>query len=170
MRALSVLLPLSLLCAGAVSADVRSGRIPNWLNASGLAAGVCISTVRAGLAGLASSLAGALLGLAILLLPFALRMVGGGDVKFLAAAGAITGWRLLWPGFLIGAAVGGVLALIAIARRARSLRDLHGRLLLLGAAGWRLSNALSPQDPVRIPYAVPLSVGLVGATVIYSFI
>jgi prepilin peptidase CpaA len=119
-----------------------------------------MSIARAGPVGLASSLQGAALGLAILALPFALRMVGAGDVKFLAAAGAITGCGTLWSGFLLGAAVGGALALLALARRARSIKSLHGRLLLLERTGWRLSNALGPGEQIAIPYAVPLSVGL----------
>jgi prepilin peptidase CpaA len=170
VRALLVLLPLVLLCGGACVADVRLGRIPNMLNAAGFACGISVSIARAGASGLASSLLGAALGLAVLALPFSLHMVGGGDVKFLAAAGSIIGWQLLWPGFLLGAAVGGALALFALGRRARSVKAFRGNLLLLDAAGWRLSNALAPGDSVEMPYAVPLSVGLVIAAGIYAFI
>lgn len=55
------------------------------------------------------------MGLMLLLPAFILHMVGGGDVKSLAVIGMFVGPHLLWVSFLLGAAVGGMLALVILA-------------------------------------------------------
>lgn len=169
------MLPVLLaLCLAAVRADLRTGKVPNALNGPALACGLLLSGVLGGPAVLAESLAGALLGLSILLLPFLLHMVGGGDVKFLAAAGAVVGWRILLPAFLVGAAFGAVTGLILLAVADRSLVKMRHALVLLHAGMWRRHAepgqgvAVGPAD-VRLPYAVPLSLGLVTITAIRLF-
>jgi prepilin peptidase CpaA len=156
-------------CVTAVCFDLRFGRIPNIFNALGFAAGTLISWALLGLRGLCGSLCGAALGLVIMILPFLLHMVGGGDVKFLSAAGSIVGFQVLWPSFLAGAALGGAIGLFLLVARDKSLSRLRCRLVLLQAGCWRRrSPALSLAKPgladVRFPYSIPLSIGLVAVT------
>lgn len=168
MRVLITLIPLAVFCALAVAADLRLGRIPNWLNAAGFVCGLAMSTATGGTKGLLCAFAGAALGLAILLFPFLLHMVGAGDVKFLAAAGAFTGWRLLWPSFLLGALLGGVISLAVLAFSGRSLQAFKQKLVLLLHGVWRAEPLGGPQA-VLLPYAVPLSIGLLLVTGIKAF-
>lgn len=165
----ALLLILACFCACATCFDVRCGRIPNALNAAGLALGIVSRFVFGGAAPLRSGLAGAALGAAMLLPPFLLHMVGGGDVKFLAAAGSITGWQLLLPSFLAGAAAGGAAGLALILRGDRGLERLRLRILLLqsprpGGAGTRAPRVGSGLEDFAMPYAVPLSLGLVAVS------
>lgn len=165
------------ISATAVYMDLRHAKVPNWLCAAGFVSGSAILWSTRGAEGLASSLAGSLMGLSILLVPFLLHMVGGGDVKFLTAAGAIVGWRLLWVSFLAGASLAGALALALIVLRDRSLDKLRQRLVLVLAGVWRKPDSLKGLETgggkarerrkaeawcdIRIPYAVPLSMGLI---------
>ncbi len=170
MRSAAVLAVLSAFCACAVSFDLRTGRIPNWLNALGLLGGTSFCAAAWGLPGLRRSLSGALLGAALLLPFFLLRMVGAGDVKFLCAAGSLVGWRLLGPSFLLGAAVGGAAGLALLVMRGGGTRSLLPRLALLEAGGLR-GKALRPGragsglPDLAMPYALPLSLGLISITI-----
>lgn len=95
------------LLMAAVAEDVRTRRIPNRLTGFGIAAALVHALWTAGPAGLASAVAGALLGLAVLWVPFALRLVGAGDVKAVMAVGAFFGPAelegLLAASLLVGA-------------------------------------------------------------------
>lgn len=160
---------LSAFCVTAVYFDLRFGRIPNLFNALGFTTGLLISGVLSGMGGLRCSLYGASLGLVIMILPFLLHMVGGGDVKFLSAAGSIVGWQILWPSFLAGAALGGAIGIVLLVATDRSLRRLRCRLVLWHAGCWRRrSSVLSLSGPsladVRFPYSMPLSLGLIAVT------
>src|SRR3712207_9290397 len=84
--------------------DVRSRRIPNWLTASLVLAGIALNVWRAGLLGVALAAAGVALGLAVLLPVYMLRGIGAGDVKLLAGLGAVLG-----PQTLVSVAVYGAL-------------------------------------------------------------
>lgn len=109
-------------CAAVILYDLKQRRVPNWLSLVGVLSGLAVNSLR-GIEYLRSSLMGIALGLLLLFPFFALRMVGGGDVKALAAIGAITGPRVLWISFLVGAAAGGLVAvptLISLYRRKRS--------------------------------------------------
>jgi len=80
-------------------------------------------------------------------------------VKFLGAAGAIAGLRLIWPAFLAGAVAGGVLALAAVVcRHARGCG--HAMLILIENGSWRPTGNVTSTSGIRLPYNVPLSIGL----------
>jgi prepilin peptidase CpaA len=166
---LVALAALVLFCAAAVVFDLRSGRIPNVVNASGLVTGAAVSFAWGGRRALAGSLFGAALGLAIMVLPFLLHMVGGGDVKFLAAAGSLVGWQVLLPSFLLGAALGGVVGAVMLVLRDRSAARLQATAVLLLAGSWRSGPPSACRTAGRaagplMAYAVPLSIGLVTVT------
>src|SRR3954447_18459214 len=88
--------------------DVRTRRIPNVMSGSALALGVGLNTLAFGADGLGASLAGAGIVIAILLAPFALGGIGGGDVKMMAAVGAFLGPQLAVIALLVGMVLGGI--------------------------------------------------------------
>lgn len=167
------LITVACFCAAATAYDLARGRVPNSLNLAGFAAGLASTLAWKGPSALWGSLAGSLLGFSLLFGPFALGMLGGGDVKFLAAAGAIVGWRLLLLSFLAGAAIGGLAGLLLVLRADRRLSRVRSRLFLLSGRSGLL--ALPARDPGEarfrsgladppLPYAAALSAGLLLVT------
>jgi prepilin peptidase CpaA len=129
------------LLAAACAFDIRSRRIPNWLVAILGALGIAFSIARLGaVAGSKAAAVGFAVGLLLWILPFVLRMLGAGDVKLFAAAGA-------WIG-----ALGAVYAAFYAAL-------LGGAL---GLAWWLRLRRGAKIAPVRptLPYGVPMAIGL----------
>jgi prepilin peptidase CpaA len=85
-------------------------RIPNWLIAIGATTGLVINAFQGGPYFL-QSLLGFAVGVAVLILPFAMGWIGAGDVKFFGVMGAQLGIVLLPRIFLYSAIVAGVIAL-----------------------------------------------------------
>lgn len=95
--------------------DWRLRRIPNWLTFSGLAAGFAMN---AWFGGIRESAIGFGLAAAVYLPLFALRAIGGGDLKLMAAVGAIAGGPAAWLTiFVYTAILGGLAALVTLAVR-----------------------------------------------------
>jgi prepilin peptidase CpaA len=106
--------------------DVRTLRIPNWLNFSAFAVVMLFSLVNGGLEGLGFALGGAGLAFALLFPVFALGWLGAGDVKAMMVLGALWGGSAL-PGLLWWmVVVGGGLALALVVVRG-GLLDLLRR-------------------------------------------
>src|SRR5216683_3351244 len=105
--------------------DLRSRRIPNWLTAALAVGGVLLNVWRDGVAGLWIALAGAALGLAVLLPFYAVRAIGAGDVKLLAGLGAVLGPTLLVSVAIYAALAGGLMSVILLAGSGRLLSVLH---------------------------------------------
>ena len=156
------------LCVAAVAciADLKTRRIPNVLTL-GAAAGACGHyLVAAGLSGLGWAAAGWVVGLLLFLPVFALRGMGGGDVKLVAALGAWLGPGLtLWLA-LFTALAGGPLAVgVALSRGylRQALSNVWALLTFWRVAGLQPHPAmtLDTSGTPRLPYAVPIAVGLV---------
>jgi prepilin peptidase CpaA len=156
--ALTTLLSLS------VWFDVRSRRIPNLLTAAGLGAALVLR----GFFGVSvlEGVEGAAVGLGLALVPFALGMLGGGDVKLLAAVGGFMGPSRLIGAFLAIALVGGVMALVEALRR-RAGREMMSRsfavvknLALFGRFGYR--PMIESEGAMTVPYGVAIAVGALG--------
>ncbi len=93
----------------AVATDIRKGLIYNWLTVPAIFAGLLLAVWQSGWAGLGLSLLGMLIGGGGLFLPFYWRMMGGGDVKLMAAVGALMGPCFVGETLLASILVGGVM-------------------------------------------------------------
>jgi Flp pilus assembly protein protease CpaA len=87
--------------------DVKSYRIPNWLNASAMIGALAFHGLTAGFAGAGTALLGACAGFALLLLPHLGGFLGAGDVKAAMALGAwfgapVLASLLVWASLLGG--------------------------------------------------------------------
>jgi prepilin peptidase CpaA len=100
---------LALGCA-AVLEDLLRRRISNPISASGVLAGLALGVAGHGWRGLGASLAGALLGLAAFLVFYAMGGMGAGDLKLMAAFGALLGPAGILLAALLAAAAGAVFA------------------------------------------------------------
>jgi prepilin peptidase CpaA len=155
--------------------DIRSRRIPNWLSGGMMLGGVAINFVSFGPAGVYASLTGLLVLLAVLLPPFALGGIGGGDVKMMAALGALLGPLRALTALIIGSILGGVVMVAHLARRGRLREKLAATRHLCSAAVSARSIAplkLSSDGPdvVLLPYSVPLGVGAIAVMLLSGVI
>ncbi len=161
MNTLSTLALLALL-GPACWFDVRERRIPNAVTVAGAIAALLLRWSM-GWGPLLEGLSGAGLAVLVALLPFALGLLGGGDVKLLGAVGAFVGADRLFGGLLLIAVVGGVLALVEAARQ-RALRRALASTVVIGKQ-WMLfgrggvSPTLESPGTMAIPYGVAIAVG-----------
>jgi|SRR5215510_13721697 len=95
--------------------DISQRRIPNWLVLTGIVGGFTFNAFQE--AGWYQSLLGLGLGIAILIVPFALGWLGAGDVKLLGAMGALLGISLLPRVFFYTALCGLLLAVLSLVLR-----------------------------------------------------
>lgn len=135
------------MAAGALAAtatDLRTRRIPNVLTVSLGALGIGFAA--AGLTGIsgAAAVAGLVAGLCLMLPGYLLGATGAGDVKFMAAMGAVLGPALVVSAFLFTALAGGALAVTVAARRRRLAATVAGTGRMLagpGAVAHEIGNA-----------------------------
>jgi prepilin peptidase CpaA len=166
---LSPLLPLlritlALLVILAALFDYRSRRIPNWLTLTGAITGIVLQSALHRTAGLTTSLKGMGLALLIYIPLYLLRGVGGGDVKLMAAVGAISGPANWLAIMLLTALVGGIFAIFLIAFRHRIGETLRN----IGSIAASISRAQPPfkgnpqldvrsGQALRLPHAVVIA-------------
>ena len=122
---LPVEIALLLMVLAAAVSDIRSRSIPNWLTLGGIVAGLALNTYCSGLGGLKFSAIGFAVAAVFFLLMFALRFLGGGDVKLMAAVGAMAGYENLIAIFIFDAIFGGIAALVLVIARGRLKHTLR---------------------------------------------
>jgi prepilin peptidase CpaA len=114
------MIPLLLGFAAACAVtDLRSRRIPNWLTVAGALSGFGFHAWRAGVDGLTFAAAGFGAAFGLYAVLFLLRGMGAGDLKMMAALGAIVGWNNWLLLFVLSAVIGGVVALMVILAKGR---------------------------------------------------
>src|ERR1019366_6288055 len=115
---------LGIVVAIAAAFDIRYRRIPNWLVLAGIIAGFAWNSSVSGWSGLGRAAEGLGLGFILYFPLYLIRARGAGDVKLLAAVGAITGpANCLWI-FLLTAILGGVIAVLYAMLRGRLNKTL----------------------------------------------
>lgn len=135
----------------AVASDLRSRRIPNWLTLATFILGVVVNAYLAGWGGALGAVFGAGVGLVLLLPFYAIHAMGAGDVKLLAALGAVLGLPAILTVAVYGALVGGVMSALILGRRGRLLLTLHELFVL---------RILPTRSGARAPYAVAIAGGV----------
>jgi prepilin peptidase CpaA len=145
MRAYSTIqiLAAALVLVAAVT-DIRSRRIPNWLTLLGV------------------------LGFSAYFILYLLRAMGAGDVKLMAAVGAIVGPENWVAVFLASAAAGGVIALALMVWKGRVRETLFNSLLIVQElaqfrAPYKRNTHLDVKDPraLNMPHGVAIAAGTV---------
>jgi prepilin peptidase CpaA len=142
--------------------DIRWGKIFNVITVPFALLGLTLNTVAGGLEGLLLSLGGIAAGFALWLVSnFLGRILGGGDIKLLMAFGALMGpMFMLWT-FVIGALVGGVMA-VGISLK----QGLLGKIFRqMGTSIYMRAKFSEPMEiaegagEIRLPYAIALGLG-----------
>jgi prepilin peptidase CpaA len=149
-----------------IASDVSTRRIPNLVCGLGMAIGLAFNASHAGSTGLLASASGLLVAVALLLFPFAMGGLGGGDVKMMGAIGALLGPRVTLEALLVGMMFGGAIMMIHLARRHR-LRETIVNVSTMATASV-LGGSLEPlrvsaaqPGTIALPYSVPLGLGTI---------
>jgi prepilin peptidase CpaA len=158
-----LLATLTLVAAGF---DIRYRRIPNWLVLTGIVTGFAWNLFSSGWSGLGHAAAGLGLGFALYFPLYLLRARGAGDVKLLAAVGAITGPGNCFWVFLLTAILGGLIAMIFLLVRGRVRHTFFNLSWIVGdlaklRAPYQSSGELdvTTTQGMRLPHAAMIAVG-----------
>ncbi|MGC9328927.1 MAG: A24 family peptidase [Candidatus Hinthialibacter sp.] len=143
--------------------DWKEHRVPNWLTYSAWGLGVLFHVATGGMAGLGASLLGTVVGLATLIVLYALCGMGAGDVKLMAAVGAWVGASATFQAFIWIALIGGIMGLYMILR-SKEKRDRLWTTIIAArnlCTLKRLDLGRTEHAPSRIllPYGVPIAIG-----------
>ncbi len=162
---------LALVAMIASVTDIRSRRIPNWLTAVGFLAGFSLNIFLYGLPGLKNASLGVGIALLVYFPLFCVKGMGAGDVKLMAAIGALVGpgnWLRI---FIFTALIGGAIALALILYRGFLNRTLHnvGYILMSPFRG-RLPYQDNPQLDVTSGAGLSLPHGAVIALGTFLFV
>jgi len=143
--------------------DTISSKIPNIVICSFIIAGVGMNLFTAGSHGLFFSVGGLLTGLATLLIPYLMGGVGAGDVKALAALGAIIGPINIFQVFLYAALAGGLLSMLYYLFDRNLLAKLNAwRIMLFSFMATKDRHFLKPvsvNEKIKFPYAAAIAFG-----------
>jgi prepilin peptidase CpaA len=157
---------LGILVAIAAVFDIRYRRIPNWLVLAGIIVGLAWNVYSSGWSGLLRASEGLGLGFILYFPLYLIRARGAGDVKLLAAVGAIAGPLNCFWIFLLTAILGGVIALLLLIFRSRVRQTFFNvgwiiRDLLHLQAPWRSSDELdvTTNKGMRLPHGAMIAVG-----------
>ncbi|MGA7777170.1 MAG: prepilin peptidase [Paraburkholderia sp.] len=149
--------------------DWRTRRIPNWLVATALIVALPLQiTLHGAHDGIQIWFGGCLAGGLILLPGYLMRALGAGDVKLMAAVGALCGAALALEIAVIASAIGGIWALVWLLRRKRVRAGLSNTMSMLitmssgtNEAG-TANGTMSVRSVGRLPFGVAIALGAVG--------
>jgi prepilin peptidase CpaA len=131
-------------------------------------AGIGVGFAAAGISGisLGSAFLGFVVGFALMLPGHVLGATGAGDVKLMAAVGALVGPALVVNAFLFTALAGGVLAVIVAARRRRLSATVAGTARLIATPTEARKDIKAAPAGSRFAYGPAIAAGSLIAVLI----
>ncbi len=159
----ALLVVFLLICA---YTDGRESKIYNKYTFPAMGLGVVLNGVFGGLSGVVWSLIGWGVGMGIQWVPFMLGLAKAGDVKLLAAVGALKGWAFCVFGFLYGSVAFALLILPWLAMRGelKAVGQNIGDYFKIAAATQSAPDAPLPVVKKRfVPWGVALAIGFLVA-------
>ena len=151
-----------ILCA---ASDLATGKIYNHITYPAAILGLVLALVAGGWTELGQHVAGFSIGFVPFFVLFLLKGMGGGDVKLMAAAGAIMGYPLIVAGFFHTILVGGVVAVSVMLWKGVLWRGVRNALWTM--ITWFLpvqTRKLDPANSQKIPFGVAIALGTIWAS------
>jgi len=145
--------------------DLTQRRLPNWLTVGGILAALVVRFGFLGWPSLVDGFAAAAISGGLLFIPFLMHAAGGGDVKMLAAGGAVVGWASVLPFLFLTSVFGVIVALASLVfGKVNPARLKHFTRCLVD---WRYDRksgavALPPRsdESARVPFSIPIAAAL----------
>lgn len=159
--------------------DVTMKRIPNFLTFPAILIGLILNVFMNNLNGLIFSFFGFFIGLAVFFIPFAVGLMGAGDVKLMAAIGALMGWKFIILSTLFSAIAGIFVTIIYLVYKKKVLSYFRkyfvviSRLILkyiyfsernflgnkLRRFAYSRENESKRNEKLYVPYGLSIAVG-----------
>lgn len=147
--------------------DLRYRRIPNWATLPGTALGLGMNGLFLGWQGMKASGLGLLVGFGALLVLFALGWMGGGDVKLMAAVGALKGYPFVVSALFYSLIVGVVIGVAMLIWNRKTLRTFRNLLFVIGSRVTRLvpKQDIDRKEAQKIPFGLAIVLGTLWAMI-----
>ncbi len=139
--------------------DIRDRIIPNTLTIPAICCGIIFNMWVSGLqGGFFFSSKGIIAGCCMLIIPFVLGGMGGGDVKLLGALGAWLGYTAVLNIFLFGSIAGAFIALglVFFKKYRLNLMTIFNDIVFFALTKKRV---ISHGDSGNFPYSIPMAAG-----------
>ncbi len=143
-------------------------KVPNWITYPMIISGWVYSTVYYGWEGLAWSLIGTVVGLALLLPAYAIGGMGAGDVKLLAGVGAWVWPSVTFYAFCVSSILGGIIAVgMVLAQKGWSKHRnqfwaICNEILTTRNPGELSAIAAERKSSMLLlPYGIPIALGTI---------
>lgn len=166
---------MSLMVLASIS-DIKKRIIPNRLTVAFAFIGLGFNTTSDFPRGVLVSVIGFIAGFLIFLVPYVMKAMGAGDVKLMAAAGAITDFRTVLFIAIISALSGGIIVLISRAASGRLFHTFKNTGKLIIYYFWAVISHIIPLPTIQnrsrqyqieksngrdayIPYALAIACG-----------
>ena len=164
-----IALKLALIVTAIAAAyyDLRVRRIPNWLNLSGVILGLGLNTYFESFHGTLHALGGLSVALCVYLPLYALKGMGAGDVKLMAAIGAMTGAGNWFYIFIGTALIGGLASVALVLLRKKTGQTISNLSVIItqlakGKAPSKEDSSLSihNEKSLKMPHGAMIAAGV----------
>ena len=157
---------LAALLVTAMWTDLRASRIPNWLTFSAMSFALVVHAWVGGLQGAIFGLTGLGSGLGLFLILYVSGSIGAGDVKLMAAVGALVGPSGAFLSGLLAIMVGGAYALGAMCYQWGALGA--GRKLVSAIQGALLTRGSGWARELQLPFRLRYGLAVAGGTLLFE--
>ncbi len=155
----------------AALSDFRHRKIPNWVVLMGLVLGFALNTFLYEWSGLFLAAKGFGLALLVYVPLYALRAMGAGDAKLMAAVGSLLGPQNWFGVFILTALLGGVAGLVLLLVKRQARRGLWNvGFLVSRLARFEAPYLTNEQLDVRSANALRMPHGMIIAAGVIAFL
>jgi prepilin peptidase CpaA len=150
--------------------DVRYRRIPNWATLPGTALGLGINGLFFGWQGMKTSGLGLLVGFGALLVLFILGWMGGGDVKLMAAVGALKGFPFIVGALFYSMLVAVVIGVAMLIWNRKVLRTAKNMFFVMGSRVTKLipKQDIDKEQTQKLPFGLAIVLGTIWFMIVGS--
>jgi prepilin peptidase CpaA len=155
-------------CVCASVFDIRSRMIPNAIPLSLVSAALIFKATH-GPVDLGIAIATVIVLLLFGSVLFSLRVLGGGDIKLLAAGCAFLPFGEMSQFLLSTAIGGGILAIVTALFRKTLKSSFSGALAIMHGMSVDSGVTVAPTTQTSLPYAIAITFGAISVTLIHTF-
>jgi prepilin peptidase CpaA len=161
---------LVFILLASIYTDMKYRKIFNGITLPGILFGLLFGLLAGFPGAFVNRLIGFGAGFVIFFVMFLSGYMGGGDVKLVAAIGALTGYPFIVDAIFFGILAGGLYAVIYMIVKKRFLENMRSifRFIVSFINPWRQTHSLKREDSLKIPYGVCISVGTLIAFLIHQ--